>query len=309
MKKFAVSAMVALTLATYAQKEKNGTIYDKHPAITVVEDMTRAFVAGDTVKLASYLADDFKSFNGTSSNKDQKGRTKEQFLKRAAFWHDNFDYLSITRSQGAYPDALEYKKSGTWVQTWEQIKGIHKKTGVKLDMPVHRLYVIDKDNKIKTMIGYVDQTVFDEIGNSFVERSNGTIYNHHEYINTVRKMVHAFEMNDMEKMYGFYADDAYFRNINLPDGEYLNLDQVKEIDKEILKNYEINSIDVTGYPDYLHYELGDAKVVQSWWKFRVTRKSDKKEIVLPVFYIHDFNDEGKISSEIVYFSEKLLEVK
>ncbi len=82
---------------------------------------------------------------------------------------------------------------------------------------------------------------------------------------------------------------------------------MKEEDKKILEKFEVTSIDVTGYPDYLHYELGDAKVVQSWWNYRFIRKSDKKNIVVPVFYIHNFNDEGKITSELIYYSEKMLE--
>jgi hypothetical protein len=57
----------------------------------------------------------------------------------------------------------------------------------------------------------------------------------------------------------------------------------------------------------LHYEMGDARVVQSWWNFRLTRKSDKKKIVLPIFFIDNFDDKGKIISEIAYYSEKLLE--
>ncbi|MBK9224537.1 MAG: hypothetical protein IPO23_07750 [Flavobacterium sp.] len=70
------------------------------------------------------------------------------------FWKDNVDYFDISRSKGAYPDALEYKEANNkevvWVQTWEDVKGMHKKTGVKIDMPMHRLFIVDKNNKIKT---------------------------------------------------------------------------------------------------------------------------------------------------------------
>jgi predicted CoA-binding protein len=61
---------------------------------------------------------------------------------------DNIDYLSIKRSSGAYPDALEYtddnQKDVVWVQTWEDVKEYTKATGVKIDMPMHRLFVINK---------------------------------------------------------------------------------------------------------------------------------------------------------------------
>jgi hypothetical protein len=62
-------------------------------------------------------------------------------------------------------------------------------------------------------------------------------------------------------------------------------------------------------PDYLHYEMGDARVVMSWWNYRLIRKSDKKAIILPVFYIDNFDDKGKITSENVYYNGKALEVK
>ena len=62
-----------------------------------------------------------------------------------------------------------------------------------------------------------------------------------------------------------------------------------------------------GYPDYLEYDLRDSKTVQSWWDFRLTRKSDNKKIVMPVMYIHDFNDEGQIIRSSAYLSTKWLD--
>lgn len=67
------------------------------------------------------------------------------------------------------------------------------------------------------------------------------------------------------------------------------------------------AIDMVGYPDYLHYELGNSKVVLSWWNFRLVRKSDKKEITMPLFLLDNFDDKGKIVSEIAYYSAKMLE--
>jgi hypothetical protein len=55
--------------------------------------------------------------------------------------------------------------------------------------------------------------------------------------------------------------------------------------------------------------MGDARVVMSWWNYRLIRKSDKKAIILPVFYIDNFDDKGKITSENVYYNGKALEVK
>ena len=299
---------------TYAQKKTNGIIYVEHPAITTVEAMTQAFVSGDTDKVANYLADDFKSYNGISSDKDDKGEDKASFLKEVKYWKDNIDYLRISRSKGAYPDALEYKgdanqKDLVWVQTWEDVKGVHNKTGVKIDMPMHRLFIVDNNNKIKTIIGYMNNSIRDEIGQSFTDRKNGEIYNHHEYINDVRKMIYAFENKDFDKAYSYYDEKASFMDINSPIGTSSTLAEQKANDQKFLDKFEINSIDVSGYPDYLHYEMGDARVVQSWWTFRLTRKSDKKKIALAIFFIDNFNDKGKITSEIAYYSENVLEAK
>lgn len=314
MKNCIVTVLLIATCITYAQKKANGTIYVEHPAITTVEAMTQAFVSGNTDKVASYLADDFKYYSGTSINKDDKGMDKTAYLKTVKTWKDNIDYPSIKRSKGAYPDALEYKdadqKDLVWVQTWEDIKGVQKETGVKIDRPIHRLFTVNKDNKIKMMINYSTSTVNDEINESFTERTNGQIYNHHENINSVRKMVHAFENKDFDKAYAYYDDKATFIDINNPDiNKEFTLAEQKENDKKMFELFDLVSIDQVGYPDYLHYELDDARVVQSWWKIRIIRKSDKKNIVLPMMFIDTFNDKGKIINEIAYYSEKILEAK
>lgn len=299
--------MMIFTVITFAQKKENGTIFNQHPAIGIVESMQQAYVKGDADKVAAYLAEDFKAFNGTSTNKNDKGTNKKDFLASVKFWKDNVDYFSITRGEGAYPDALEYKESGTWVQTWENLKGVENRTGVKLDMPIHRLFVVNKDNKIATMITYDNENIFAEVRRSFAARTNGTVYNNHENINKVRLMFAAFENGNTEKAYNFFTPDATFQNIDSPVGETLTMAQSKENRKTFLDKFKIESIDVVGYPDYLEYELGGAKVVQSWWNIRLTRKSDNKKILLPALYIHDFNDEGKITNSSSYFSSKLLE--
>jgi len=307
MKNIVLISMMIFTVIAYSQKKKNGVIYDDHPGIIIVESMLEAFVAGDVEKVASYLSEDFQYFNGSEPNKDAKRGDKESYLKDVKYWNENLDYLSIERSEGAYPDALEYKKSGTWVQTWDHVKGVHKKTGVKVDMPFHRLFVINDENLIRTMITYYDERVVEEIGKSYTVRENGVIYNNHEYINIVRRLVHAFENGDDDLGYSFYDKDATFRNINMPVGETHSIKENKANDANFKEKFEITSIDVVGYPDYLKYDLYDAHVVQSWWKVRLVRKSDQKKIVLPLMLIHNFNKDGLISKEMAYFSSKLLE--
>lgn len=314
MRKILVFSLIAFTMVSYSQKKKNGTVYIDHPAIDVVEDMIKAFADGDAEKVGSFLAEDYKYWNGTNSNKEAKAGTKEGAMKNVKWWNENVDYLSIERSKNAYPDAIEYKEDGqkdvVWVQTWNHIKGVHNETGVKIDMPVHRLYTVNKDNKIEMIIDYSDRTVWQELRQSFTTRENGTVYNHHDYINSVRRMMAALENHDMDTFYSFFSEDATFSSIHMAPGtKGHTLEEEKEGMKEMMENFEITAIDVQGYPDYINYEMGDAKVVQSWWKVRMTRKSDKKKIVFPLFLINNFNEEGKITGEIAYYSQTLMMAK
>lgn len=310
MKTTILSVMMLIAFISTAQK-KNGTVYDEHPAINVVQDFVKACVAGDKAKMGSYLTDDFRGYYGTSKDANDKGMDKAEFIANRMVYHDQLDYYSDETYPGSYPDAIEYKKDNpdgeVWVQTWDIINGVHKTTGVKIDAPVHTLYTLTKNNKIKTAIIYDNEGVIDEIRASFSDRKNGTIYNHHENINTVRKMVYAMENNDLDKMYSFYDEKARFIDSSSPTLESNSLTEQKAFDKQILDKYQITGIDMVGYPDYLQYEMGNQGLVQSWWNINLIRKSDKKAIVLPIFYTDTFNDEGKITSETAYYNAKLLD--
>lgn len=297
--------LLGLVMA-YGQTEKNGTIFSEHPALALVKAMNAAWVSGDTAAVAGYLHEEFRGWNGSNTNKNAQGTTKSGFIRSMTNFWSNFSHLSMEPSRGSTPDALEFKDGNIWVQTWNRLKGVHNATGVKVDMPVHHLYLI-KDDKILTAIIYDNNNVFRSIWESMDDRKNGTIYNAHEYINKVRRMVHAFEFGDLETAYSFFADNARFTSLETPRGESLNLEEVKQRNAQMMEEYEINSIDVVGYPDYLEYDLRDSKAVQSWWDFRLTRKSDNKRIVMPVMYIHDFNDEGKIVRSSAYMSTKWLD--
>ncbi|QBA65333.1 nuclear transport factor 2 family protein [Muriicola soli] len=306
MKKVMLLALALGLMTAYGQKEKNGTIYKEHEAITKVNAMQAAWVAGDSAKVASYLHDDFKSYNGSGTNKDAKGGSKANFAGGAKWWNKNVAYLSLSPSGGAYPDALEYKDGQMWVQTWDQLKGVHNETGVKIDVPVHRMYRF-KDGLIDMAISYHNEAVYREIGESFEDRKNGTVYNHHDNINSVRRMMHAFEHGDMEKGYSFFSEKARFTNLETPRGESLTMEESKANLKEMMSKFDITSIDVVGYPDYVEYDLRDGRTVYSWWDIRLTRKSDDKKIVMPVMYSHDFNKDGEITRSMAYMSSKWLD--
>ena len=307
MKKSAIIFMMMFTVIMYSQKAKNGTIYNEHPAIDAVEAMMQARVAGDVDKVASYLTDDFRAFQGTSTNKDAKGTDKENFLKGTKNFKENFAYASIKRSPGAYPDALEYKDDddGLWVQTWDHFKAVHNKTGVKIDMPVHTLFTMTADNKIRRMFIYDNDLPWAELRRGYAPRTNGKLYDQHENINKVRRMVAALENGDVEKAFSYFTEDATFSNLDMPRNKTNTLAEEKEGFTKMLENWDIESIDVQGYPDYLEYERS-GKVVQSWWTFRAKRKSDGKKVDIPIMLTHDFNDDGMITNENGYYTTQAM---
>lgn len=297
-------------ITAVAQKKENGIVYHEHPAINLVDEFIKATVSGDSAKMAGYLTEDFKSFNGTGSTYNDPGTAKLPFLKLAMRYKRELDYYAIDPYPGSYPDAVEYKKDNkdgeVWVQTWTLLKGVHKTTGVKLDAAAHRLYKLTKDSKIKTIINYSNGKVLDEIGDSHSNRTNGKIFNHHENINTVRKATYAFEKGDLDKSLSYYSNDARFTDINSEFGKSATTKEIKVAWQKFLNDFEIKSIDMIGYPDYLEYEMDNGREVLSWWKYNLVRKSDKKEIVVPMHFSNSFDENGKIVAEVAYYSASLL---
>jgi hypothetical protein len=268
--------------------------------------MQQAFIKGDTIALASYLADDFRTMNGFNSNPDNKGGTKQNMINQSKWWNKNFAYLSIERSGGAYPDALEYKDGGLWVQTWDFLRGVHEETGTKIDMQLHRLFLIDDNNKIKTMINYGDGWVWKGLSERRSTRTNGTIYDQHENINKVLRMMGALEHGDVDKAFSFFTENARFTNLDMEDDEFHTVTEEKAAFLGMLNEWKIESIDVRGYPDYLEFDIRNSKVVQSRWTARMTRKSDGKKVKLPIMLMHQFNDDGMITRETGYYTTKVL---
>ncbi len=303
-----LAMMLIACIATAQKKSEAG--YNEHLAIDVVQQFVNAAVAGDKLKMAPYLTEDFKAFNGSTANMNDKGMDKEAFLNQMVH-NIQFDDYDIESLPEPFPDALEFLKDNPggviWVQSRDVTKDAHKITGVKFDAASHRLYTIIRNNKIKNIIYYNNGRVIDEIRASFADMTNGTIYNNHQNINTVRELMHALEKNDLDMAYSFYDKDVKFLDSGSPNFEGISLREHKAIDKKLLETFNIASIIMVGNPDYLHYKMEDERVVQSLWNINFIRKSDKKHISIPFHYQMYFNKEGKIISQTAYYSPKLLD--
>ena len=65
------------------------------------------------------------------------------------------------------------------------------------------------------------------------------------------------------------------------------------------------SIDEVGYPDYIDYE-GNGSVVLAWYNMTLKSKKNNKNIVIKFHSQHDFNEEGMIVLETLYYNDRLL---
>jgi len=306
MKKITLILIALITFSVSAQKKKkNGNLYIEHPGIDLVESFHKAFVGGDIEKASSFLSEDFRIYNSLTMNKESKGWGKSAIIANMNSWINNWEYLSFERSEGSYPDALEYDKSGNWVFSWNHLYAVNKTTGVKFDSPILRGYVLNEDNtKITRIHEYNNSSNFSMVTDSFYERKNGTIYMNHEHINSVRKLMYAFANGDVDKAFSFFHENANYVDINETKG--MNEDEIRARDAKLLSGWTITSLDETGYPDYLEYDWRDSKVVQSWWNFTMVRQSDNKKVIVPVFYLDDFDEDGKITQRNAYWNASLL---
>ena len=286
-----------------AQKNKNGNLYDKHPGIDLVASFHKAYAEGDTDKASEILHDDVQWLDGNTNNTVWGG--KDRILRNINNFKNNFNYVSFNDSPGAYPDALEYKKDGNWVQSWFNVYGVHKVTGIELDHPVLRIYGLNDDStKIVGIIEYSNKKNFDQITNARTDMKNGTIYMSHQHINTVRKVQFAYQNGDVENAISFFHENATINDIN--ESKIMNMDETLERDGKMFANWTVTDLIEVGYPDYLEYDWKDSKVVLSWWTFKMKRKSDGKEVDLPVHFSDRFDNEGKIIRRTSYWNKSLL---
>ena len=125
MKKFLVTTSLLLTaIISFAQEEKNGTIYIEHPYINIVNSAIKAYLAKDDAANAKIYADTAKFW--------VSGMDKPMAIADAIkMWDTDFDYYSdIQLTTVGYPDYLHYlDKDYKTVQSWWTWYGKSKKTG------------------------------------------------------------------------------------------------------------------------------------------------------------------------------------
>ena len=306
MKK-AVIALLCLPLFAWAQKNVNGKVYDKHPAIGVVDAFHEAYASGDVDALKSLVSDDFLMWDSMSNNPNKKPRDFNALAGRVNYMKNNFEHVSIKDRGSAYSDAIEFKDSGVYVMTYKMFTAWDKNNGFKIKTPLNATYIFDESGKkIKRMLYADNKAAWQKWSLSNETISNGIIYKDHENIRKVRKVYYHLENGSMEGTFKDFTKNARIYDSNLVDKEYNNLEDHMANAARIFSSFEILSIDEVGYPDYLDYE-GNGGVAMSWNKFILKNNTTGKIVKMPVHSQMWFNEEGKIVREDLYYNANLLE--
>ena len=295
--------LLLLVGANSFSQTKSGTIYSEHEAIDKTKALWEAFVNGDEEKYRSFFADSaYLLQNGEAEDPVPNAKIGMGFSD----WIENYENLMVGDQKPAAPDAMEYKEGVMWVSDWLLMTGIHKETGIILDVPIHNLYAFDKDGKISALIMYFDNDIFEEIENSQKTRENGKVYINHPYILTVRKAMNAFVAKDVDKWASFYSPKARFSTLFMQLEESMSIDEYKEtMAKMFFKDDLKFKVEQVGYPDCIYYEKSDNYIVYSWWK--MIYKKDGETFEYPFMVSYDFNDEGMIIYQNIYVSSNHLE--
>jgi hypothetical protein len=284
-------------LVLYAQ-ENNGTVYSKHPAIETTKKLWAAFEKGDKVAVGALLADSMVVIY----NSGETPQKREDYLKSIDWWSSEFENLKVGDDTPAYPDAIDYKKGGLWVQDWLKVTGISRSSAINLDMHLHCLYQFNKAGKIATLFLYFNNDVFEAINTGSTTQENGKVFINHPYIITVRKLVNAYCAKNVAAMTEIYTPEVNFSNATMKWGDFIDLDKrKKELEKEFAETDNIKMKQV-GYPDCIYYSKDDSYVVYSWWIWSGTSKADGKKTEFPIMLSHSFDKNGKIVFEQAYYS-------
>ena len=88
MKSIYLTLALLFTLSTFAQKKNiNGKIYDKHPAIDLVDQFTSAFVKGDSAAITNLVSENFGWWQMNEMR--PRKRTLNNLLNRSKYLSNN----------------------------------------------------------------------------------------------------------------------------------------------------------------------------------------------------------------------------
>ena len=299
-------ALLVLPLILWGQKNNNGKVFDKHPAIDIVDQFTAAWISGDTETLKNLTGEGFKMGSSMNNNPNYKGGDIKNLLGQSTWMSNNFVNISLKDRGQAYSDAIEYKRSGLFVQTFQEFIAWDKNNGFKIRTPFNATFVFDKKGEKIVRFWWSDnQAAWQKWNLSRQTIKNGSIYKDHPYIGKVRQIWYNLAQGNLDKVWKDFTPNARINDSNSIDQNAKSLKEHQAYVGEVFSQFEFVSIDEVGYPDYLDYE-GNGGVVLAWYNMTLKSKKTNKNIIIKFHSQHDFNEEGMIVLETLYYNDRLL---
>ena len=289
-----------MIIVVLSQKEANGKIYIKHPAIEVVNQFNEAYVSGDLDKLRELVTEDIKV--RTLRNRESNGIN--WILGTSNYLSKNIKNFEIKHYGTAYPDVLHYKQEDVVdVKTYEWLTGYDMNTGLDLNMPRYGTYRMNKSgDKIAFIWVNDDEFLWQKNWDAYDTKKNGVIYKDHPYVIKVRLLYQAYKTGDVDEIKSHYTENTRFYNVmNSGIDEFKSLEEEFEQFNDYMEIYELMDIRESGFPDVLDYD-GEGAVVISWAVFVMKNKKSGNIKRVMQHIQHSFNDKGEIVREDYYFN-------
>ena len=298
MKKLAI-ALALIPVLGWSQV-KSGLTYSEHPGYDVVTESYRIWESGTEADLRGIYTEDAKIWGPG----DDEAGTVDDEVKGMIWWQENFD-ISFTNMDPATPDIIKYKgEKGVWTLDWMIFTGVNKESGDTVSGQLHTANYVNEDGKIEMTLNYFDrESMGAQIQASLGMHRNGRVYDEHPLIDKLNQMVAHFEAGEIEQLTTYFAADATFNRLSTMGETPLTLEERIETWNASVSQNSVRDLVQYGYPDAVYYARSDSWTVYSWWWANNTNAETGEVTKKFLHLVHNFNSEGKVTSEGVYLQQ------
>ena len=220
------------------------------------------------------------------------------------WWQENFD-ISFINMDPATPDIIKYKgEKGVWTIDWMTFTGVNKESGDTVTGPLHTMNYVNEDGKIEMTVNYFDrESMGAQIQASFGMHRNGRVYDEHPLIDKINQMVTHFEAGEIAELTTYFTEDATFMRLSTMGETPLTLEErIETWNASVAENSKRDLVQF-GYPDAVYYKRSDSWTVYSWWWANNTNAETGEVTKQFLHLVHNFNNEGKVTSEGVFLQQ------
>tara|TARA_B100000767_G_scaffold16085_1_gene15099 strand:+ start:55 stop:951 length:897 start_codon:yes stop_codon:yes gene_type:complete len=298
MKKLAI-ALALIPVLGWSQV-KSGVTYSEHPGYDVVTESYRIWESGTDADLRALYTEDAKIWGPG----DDEAGTVDDEVMGMIWWQENFD-ISFINMDPATPDIIKYKgEKGVWTIDWMTFTGVNKESGDTVTGPLHTMNYVNEDGKIEMTVNYFDrESMGAQIQASFGMHRNGRVYDEHPLIDKINQMVTHFEAGEIEELTTYFTEDATFMRLSTMGETPLTLEErIETWNASVAENSKRDLVQF-GYPDAVYYKRSDSWTVYSWWWANNTNAETGEVTKQFLHLVHNFNNEGKVTSEGVFLQQ------